>query len=183
MSRRLTWRRTVASTPFPVGLRPVKATLLALPVDSNGVLTGWRDELAVTVGIPLRTLDRHLARAVAAGWLAHDVHGGHGRRARYTIRFPHEVVARHEWHTTDVVARHPLRATTASCAPRGGELNKDTSASVSEHKALDETRQRESTASNVRVLRDAPRTEERSDQETPAGPPLVADSPRAVRAS
>ena len=141
MSRRMTWRRAIASTPFPVGLRPVKATLLALPVDVDGGLTGWRDEIAAEVGLPIRTLDRHLARAVDAGWLRHVTHGGHGRRSTYTVQIPDDV-ARQQWQATDRVARHVVRATTPSCAPRGGGLNKEHSANVSEHVAVDLHRQR-----------------------------------------
>lgn len=101
MSRRTMWRRAVTSTPFPVGMRPVKATLLSLPMNPDGILEAWRDDVAAAAGVPLRTLDRHLARACSASWLHQQVRGGHGRRAVYTARIPGEVV-RHKWQTACV---------------------------------------------------------------------------------
>ena len=100
--RRDQWRQAVRAAPFPVGMRPVKATLLSLPVRTDGTVKAWRSELMEATGLPARTLNRHLARAVEAGWLRQDAHGGNGRRSVYTVSFPTEVV-RHKWPATQKV--------------------------------------------------------------------------------
>jgi hypothetical protein len=87
-SRRATWARGVSSHQFTAGMRPVKATLLSLPMDPEGRVSAWRSELTDATGVPAGTLKRHLARAVKAGWLIHETHGGHGRRGTYRATFP-----------------------------------------------------------------------------------------------
>ena len=112
MSRRADWRRAISAATFPVGMRPIKATLLSLPIDADGRLCAWRDDIATTTGLPVRTVDRHLARACDAGWLTHDVQGGHGRRGTYTVSIPTAEVVRHKWHANpEVVRQRKLRAT------------------------------------------------------------------------
>lgn len=166
MSRRAQWRAAVSAAPFSTGMRPVKATLLSLPIDVDGTLTAWREQIAETTGLPLRTIDRHLARACDAGWLRHDAHGGHGRRARYNVQLPSEV-ARHVWQTNTRVARHVVRATTSSCAPRGGELLKNY-ANVSEHVAVNERRRDVDHERKLRVLPDDEEDQERAEGRAPA---------------
>ena len=84
------WRRAVKSPGFPRDQRAIRATLLILSdlMAPDGSLQRWRDELAEATGLPERTVNRHLARAVAAGWLTHTAHGGHGRRGTYQASLP-----------------------------------------------------------------------------------------------
>lgn len=59
---------------WPTGSRVVRGTLLALTAEMrpDGVIRHRpRDVLAARVGLPERTLRRHLARAVELGWLTH----------------------------------------------------------------------------------------------------------------
>ena len=181
MSRRTTWLHAVTVAVFPVGLRPVKATLLALPVDADGIVTAWREDVASRVGLPRRTLDRHLSRACDAGWLAHVVRGGHGRKAVYEVQIPDQV-ARQKWQTTK-----------GSCAPRSthnsgevvrhvvAESRKKTSASVSEHQALDARRIPESHSPLLRVVRNDGLTEDSSDREAKRCSLVAALSPGTGR--
>lgn len=84
------WRRAVKSPRFPRDQRAIRATLLILSdlMAADGSLQRWREELAEATGLPERTVNRHLARAVAAGWLTHVAHGGHGRRGTYQASLP-----------------------------------------------------------------------------------------------
>lgn len=84
------WQKAVASAVFPASQRPVKATLLVLAglLTPSGELNVWRDEMAQATGLPVRTLNRHLQRAVEDGWLIRDVPGGHGRRSLYRAAIP-----------------------------------------------------------------------------------------------
>ncbi len=90
LTPRLRWRQAVASDAFPRSERVVRGTLLCL-VDlmaPTGELSVYREQIVATTGLPARTVDRHLARAVAAGWLRHEQHGGQGRRSLYVAQIP-----------------------------------------------------------------------------------------------
>jgi hypothetical protein len=135
---KLAWRKAVSEQRFPVGLRPVKATLLALPMTPDGLVSAWRDQLTEATGLPMGTLKRHLARAVAAGWLLHKTHGGHGRRGIYRAAFPPSC--------GPLMARN-LESCGPPTTPQLGEVvahvvsqSVTDSASVSEHVALDPTK-------------------------------------------
>lgn len=142
---RLRWQKALRSTEFPAGLRVVRGTLLALldEVTPDGELCAWRDQLAVAAGLPSRTLDRHLQRAVDAGWLVRKVSGGNGRRAVYRTAIPSKLCATNGAQVAKLCATYSC-ATPGSCAPPGGELNKE-SASDSERVALDDHRGRRRT--------------------------------------
>jgi hypothetical protein len=176
VSRRQQWRDAVQAAAFAVGLRPVKATLLSLPISVDGKLTAWRDEIAEATGLPLRTVGRHLARACEAGWLVHAVRGRHGRRSTYAVQIP------------DIVVGHLWRTTTPSCRPRSTDNSprvvghvvahsiKDT-ASASELVAVDNHRERQTEHGGTRDEAARDETQLRSDEEAPARPRLVAASP------
>ncbi len=88
---RVHWRTAIKSPAFPAELRSIGRTLLLVfdLMTADGVLFRWRDEIGDAAGLPLRTTDRHLARAVAAGWLIHaKPHGGNGRRSIYYAAVP-----------------------------------------------------------------------------------------------
>ena len=138
--RRDQWRRAVRAAQFPVGMRPVKATLLSLPVKPDGMVTAWRWELSEATGLPLGTLKRHLAAAVKAGWLRHEVHGGHGRKGSYKVNIPGSCGPLIGRNRVELWPIH-YTATPQSCGPSGEPLNND-SANTSERVALDNNRGR-----------------------------------------
>lgn len=92
LTPRLRWRQAVASDRFPRTERVVKGTLLALAelMASTGELHEWRDSIAEATGLPVRTLNRHLERAVSLGWLMREVPGGNGRKSLYRAVIPGE---------------------------------------------------------------------------------------------
>ncbi len=143
LTPRLRWRQALCSKGFPANLRVVKSTLLSLvdQMTPNGELRRWRFELADAIGIPERTLDRHLQRAVDAGWLIRTVPGGNGRRAVYNANIPDELCATSGAQLGKLCAACSC-ATPGSCAPPGGELNKK-SANDSERVAVDNHRGRQ----------------------------------------
>ncbi len=87
---RLRWQQAVASDAFPRSERVVRGTLLCLVglMTSTGELHEWRDEIASATGLPTRTLNRHLQRAVDLGWLVRETQGGNGRRSLYQAAIP-----------------------------------------------------------------------------------------------
>lgn len=90
LTPRRQWSQALASAPFTASQRPVKATLLTLAavMTPTGELYLGRDALVAATGLPVRTLTRHLQRAIEDGWLARDVPGGNGRRAQYRAIIP-----------------------------------------------------------------------------------------------
>lgn len=87
--RRVPWRAEVA-TRFPPELRWLRGTLLCLVevMQPDGTLDVTGDRMAEVTGLPPRTLERHLARAVAECWLIHLARGGNGRPASYAAAVP-----------------------------------------------------------------------------------------------
>jgi len=109
--------------------------MLTLPMSPDGHIAAYQDELIEATGLPERTFKRHLARAVAAGWLSCETRGGNGRPSVYRAIIPPSC--------------RPLVAhNSTSCGPptthnSGGVVGhvvahsiRD-SASVSEHEAVD----------------------------------------------
>jgi hypothetical protein len=84
------WQSAICSRSFPSNLRVLWSTLLLIAplMNADGELTVFRDKIAAETGLLLRTVDRHLARAVAEKWLGHHVHGGHGRAGMYRATSP-----------------------------------------------------------------------------------------------
>lgn len=82
------WRRAVMAHRFKPAMRPVKATLLSLPMEADGTVRLWREELVAATGLPVGTLKRHLAAAVEEDWLEHESRGGQGRRGVYRGTVP-----------------------------------------------------------------------------------------------
>lgn len=89
-SIRVQWRTAVAGPTFPAELRVIRGTLLTLVevMTTAGVIQEYRPRLAKVTGLPERTVDRHLARAVDTGWLTHPTVGGNGRPSQYVAAFP-----------------------------------------------------------------------------------------------
>lgn len=87
---RAAWRSAVASPRFPRHLAVQRGTLLALArvMSRDGRICEPRDRLCEVTGLPRSTLIRHLAGAVAAGWLAHPVRGQKGQNAVYEAAVP-----------------------------------------------------------------------------------------------
>ena len=138
MSRRLLWQREIARTAFDVGMRPVKATLLSIVplMTVDGRLEVWRDQMIDAAGVPSRTIDRHLEKAVTAGWLRRVTAGGYKRRAVYVVTVPTSSSCAPQMARSEVILCATCYAQDCkSCAPRGGELKEDR-ASVSEHLAV-----------------------------------------------
>ena len=142
MSRRSEWQAAVRSDHFPAGLRVVRGTLLLLVplMRATGEVVRSEDEMLDATGLPRRTLQRHLARAVEAGWLTFRVRGGNGRAARYDAAIPDscvpQVADNYEKLCATSYAQLP-----DSCAPPGGGLNKNY-ANASELLALNTDRER-----------------------------------------
>jgi hypothetical protein len=90
----------------------------------DGDLRRWRYQLAEATGLPERTLDRHLQRAVDAGWLVRTVAGGNGRKAVYKANIPTSCAPKVAHNPGELCATCSY-ATPERCAPPGGELNKD----------------------------------------------------------
>ena len=90
MTTRRQWRAALRSDAFPRDQRVVRGTLLLLVdlVDQEGELHRWREEIAAETGLPSRTLNNHLKRAVTLGWLVLVVRGGNGRRSLYRVAIP-----------------------------------------------------------------------------------------------
>lgn len=88
MSRRNAWLSAVKSRDFPVSLRLVRGTLLCMPVNTDGTVTASDDEVAEQVGLPRRTVQRHVEKAVSGGWLLRVNRGGHGHRVRMLVTVP-----------------------------------------------------------------------------------------------
>ena len=147
LTPRLRWQQAVAAAAFPASLRPVKATLLVLValMTPTGELHAWRDEMVKACGLPPRTLDRHLQRAVSLGWLVHEDHGGRGRRGLYRAVIPETDsapwVARYSTPDEGDSAPPTRGLSQGDSAPLGGALNKE-SASESERVAVDDQRGR-----------------------------------------
>ncbi len=142
MSRRLLWQREVSRTAFDVGMRPVKATLLSIAslMTIDGRLEVWRDQLVDAAGVPPRTIDRHLDKAISAGWLRRTMPGGYKRRAVYVVTVPTSspcapLLAHRAAPDEPILCAMCSAQDGESCAPRCGELNTD-SARVSEHGAV-----------------------------------------------
>jgi len=74
-SAKARWQMAVRTDPaWPSTCRVVRGTLLALAAEMrpDGVVRPLeRHVLAFRVGLPVRTLNRHLACAVEMGWLSH----------------------------------------------------------------------------------------------------------------
>jgi hypothetical protein len=177
LTPRLRWRQAVASDAFPRSERVVRGTLLCLVelMSSTGELSVMREDITELTGLPARTVDRHLARAVAAGWLIHERHGSRGRRSLYLAHIPGEEsapeVARYSASGTGDSAPSTRGLTHRDSAPLGGALNKE-SANDSERVALDDDRGRRRAHTSSRANGDHDVTEQAavkgSGQPTPS---------------
>jgi len=190
---RAQWRREVKRGEFPAGLRIARATLLLLPMTAEGIITATNEEMAEQTGLPVRTLSRHLAKAVDAGWLERITRGGIGARSRYRAAVPG---VRHDWPTPQSESAPDVTCSEAGkCATTGrtsapesthsrpervrhlmAESIKD-SANVSEHRALDQSRDRRPDHDGSRADVPAGEPKDGSDRQAPADPAAVADSP------
>jgi hypothetical protein len=90
LTPRRRWQQAITSDAFPRTERVVRGTLLCLVelMTPTGELRVWRDEMVDATGLPPRTLNRHLQRAIDLGWLVREVPGGNGRRSEYLAQIP-----------------------------------------------------------------------------------------------
>jgi hypothetical protein len=151
MTTRADWAKAVRSAKFPAGLRVIRGTLLCLApmMTTDGILAVRAEKLSDETGLYPRTLRYHLARAVETGWLEHEVRGGNGRGSRYRAADPscRQEVAHKE---RELSATHsPQHAEVAGnlLVPNSAEVvgnlvaySIKTTASVSEHVAVDQQR-------------------------------------------
>lgn len=144
---RLRWAKAIKSDTFPQSERVIRGTLLCLVdlINPTGELRMWREQMVDATGLPPRTLDRHLQRAVDAGWLIREMPAGKRRQSVYRTAIPTE--------GPDSSVRHSWRAEEEFCAPSTRIQNHSSvrhlvansikkSASVSEHQAVDRHRGR-----------------------------------------
>ena len=174
-TQRQRWARAIKSPAFPAHLRSIKGTLLSLVdvASAAGELHVWRGQLVAATGLPPRTLNRHLSRAVEAGWLAHPDHGGRGRRSRYLLIIPPDSapeVARYSVSERGDSGPLTRLLSPADSGPPGGPLNKD-SASDSERGALNDQRGRRDDHDDSRADDGhRPNSQAGSDEEQPMNP-------------
>ena len=170
------WRRLVKSS-YPRELRSTKATMLLLAelMSADGTLAAWRGQMADAAGLPLRSLDRHIARAVRGAWLRHEMHGGKRRRAVYSATIPEQFCAPQMADRTSVLRATQYAQNPQFCAPPSGELNKDTH-ERSEYVALDRTRGRRDDHGEIRVTAKDER-QERADEGVTRDPSAAVASP------
>ena len=155
MTRRNEWRKAMMTDAFPQSERVIRGTLLCLVelMKSDGTLSVWRDQAEAVTGLPARTLDRHLARAVAAGWLVHEVQGGKRRKAIYSAAIPDGSV-RHSRRTEAKFCAPSTRMPTPEfCAPPSGAHQRDR-ANDSERLAVNDHRGPRTTPDGSRAQRD-----------------------------
>ncbi len=174
---RSAWEKAIRTdTRWPSGSRVVRGTLLALAGEMrpNGVVRHLpRDVLAGRVGLPRRTLERHLARAVDLGWLAHRRAHRHvvaEYRAAVPVDSQH---ARSGMHKAGLCMPPTRVHRTGLCMPPGGALYmKENSVSVSEHLAVDQDREQRTEHDGSRVSLDHDDTDG-SNEDRPCTPLLV----------
>lgn len=150
LTPRLRWARAIKSDAFPQEHRVIRGTLLCL-VDlmlPTGELKVWRDQMARATGLPTRTLDRHLQRAVEAGWLIRDTPAGRKRQSVYRTAIPFadpDGSVRHFWRAEDEFCAPSTRIQNGSSVRHLVANTRKESASASERVALDDQRGRRST--------------------------------------
>jgi hypothetical protein len=80
------------SKRLPVGQRAMQATLTSIAnseaMSPGGRLSEWQPKLSTKIGVPRRTLQRHLAQATDHDWLLLLTPGGNGRPSVYQAIFP-----------------------------------------------------------------------------------------------
>jgi hypothetical protein len=142
----------------------IRGTLLALveAMQPDGVLCAGRIQLAGAAGLPPRTLNRHLAQAVAAGWLTHERRGQKHLVPVYRATIPQQ--ATDGPLSTGLSGPSTRVLSTGLSGPPGGLLHIE-SASVSEHVALDESHDRRGEQNGSRATSPQRVKELRSDGE------------------
>ncbi len=198
LTRRALWRQAVTSDAFPTCLRVIRGTLLCVVdlMSADGELAVYREQIKAVTGLPVRTIDRHLARAVDAGWLVHEQHGGQGRRSVYRAEIPTAdsapQLARYRdsgaANSPPEVARYSAThlgdsapstrgLSLRNSAPSGGALNKE-SANDSERVAVNDHRGRRPAPEDGRVQPKKQLTSDelRSSAPTPHGCSNEGDS-------
>lgn len=153
----------------------IRGTLLALAeaMQPDGALSAGRIDLADVTGLPPRTLNRHLAQAVAAGWLAHERRGQKHVLPVYRATVPQQATDGPLRPSLSGPSTRVLRPVLSG--PPGGPLHIE-SASVSEHVALDQQHDRRAAHNGSRDTGPHSHGELRSDdgQEGPRLPLLAS---------
>lgn len=131
------WRKAVTAPTFPAEYRHLRATfLLLLPlIRSDGVLDVWQAQMISAAALPERTVQRHIAQAVEAGWMHQVVRGGNGRKSVYTVCVPGSCPPRMADKVAELSAIH-YGQLEESCPPSGGGLIEE-SERRREHVAVD----------------------------------------------
>ncbi|GAB3349963.1 hypothetical protein [Modestobacter lapidis] len=146
LTPRLKWRQAVTSDAFPKSERVVRGTLLCLVelMTPTGELKAWRDQMVEATGLPPRTVDRHLQRAVEAGWLTRETPAGKRRMAVYLATIPTDgpgSSVRHSWRADEEFCAPSTRVQNSSSVRHlVAHFNKEQSTHVSEYLAVDEHR-------------------------------------------
>jgi len=144
---RLRWAQAIKSDSFPQTERVIRGTLLCLadPMTPTGEMRVWRDQMVGATGLPPRTLDRHLQRAVDAGWLIRETPAGRKRQSVYRTAVPTDgpdSSVCHSWRTEDEFCAPSTRIHNASSVRHLVANSIKKSASVSELQAVDDQRGR-----------------------------------------
>jgi len=183
------WLREVQQAHFPTGQRIMRGTLLCLPMTTSGEVVVTDPEISEVTGLPVRTVSRHLSKAVEYGWLIRESRGGNGSRHRFRAAVPDINGVSQKWRTanTEEYATSGTRSTpqsTYSEAPGVRHLvaniNKDR-ASVSEHVAVDQEREQRTGHDHSRVSPDRDEAKDSSDDEPTAHSPIAAISPTTIK--
>ncbi len=147
---RLRWAQAIKSDTFPQCERVIRGTLLCLVdlMTPTGELRVWREEMIQATGLPARTLDRHLQRAVDAGWLIRETPAGKKRQSVYVTTIPSDGPdgsVRQEWRTDEEFCAPSTRIQNSSSVRHLVANSIKKSASDSERVAVDDQRGRRRT--------------------------------------
>lgn len=180
LTPRLRWRQAVASDRFPRTERVIRGTLLCLVhlMTPTGELKAWREDMVDATGLPARTLDRHLSRAVDAGWLIRETPAGKRRMAVYLATIPDDAPTssvRHSWRAEDQFCAPSTRVQNSSSVRHLVANSIKKSPSVSEGVAVDDQRGRRTDHDDGRNERDHDVSSQTGSNRSRLPTPFAAD--------
>src|SRR6185369_15660408 len=119
------WQRAIKAATWPTATRTYKATALEVVafMKPDGTLERSRPYLAAALGMPERSLSRHLTWLAEHGWMKNTREGGNGRLGRWeafrgwTTKVPPGEVVSQVRLTTPRVVSHERLTTPGSCEP------------------------------------------------------------------
>jgi hypothetical protein len=185
------WLEQVRGRPFPAGQRILRGTLLALPMGSDGLITASDAVIAESTGMPVRTVARHLAKAVECGWLQRGVQrSGNGNRQRFLASIPTPQYAisgrtstpelatnTPDQYAIDGVTSTPQSTYSQPTAVRHLVANINKESEQGEHMALDQDREQRDNHDDSRDNRNDQQTEQRADEQATLEPRSDTHSP------